>query len=274
VGVADCHLSLGESASESYGVQIPSAKGSLEQAINLDPDLPEAHASLSALFFDHDDMPGAEAEARRALELNPSLPDAHRTLWELAALREDREEMVKQMETAYRLDPARPHFIWLLGHAYLCTGREQEALEHWKKTEHLAPAFTYRGMMEYYLAKGDLEKASEFYTKAEKLDPTRPWIMWMHGYIAALEGNRDVALQAIRKIEDAKMGPIAFNFIAYVYHALGDLDAYFANMNKALPTHALVPLFLMHSPLLAKARTDPRYPELLEKLRKQLGLTK
>ena len=36
------------------------------------PDLPEAHASLSALFFDQDDMPGAEAEARTALELNPT----------------------------------------------------------------------------------------------------------------------------------------------------------------------------------------------------------
>jgi tetratricopeptide (TPR) repeat protein len=219
-------------------------------------------------------MSGAEAEARRALELNPSLPDAHRTMWELAAFREDREEMVRQMETAYRLDPARPHFIWLLGAAYLYTGREQEALEHWKKTEHLAPAFAYRGMMEYYLAKSDLEKASEFYTKAEKLDPTRPWIIWMGGVIAAMKGDRQKALLAIKKIEDAKMGPIAFNFIAYVYYALDDLDAYFANMNKALPTHGLVPLLLMHSPLLAKARTDPRYPELLEKLRKQLDLTK
>jgi adenylate cyclase len=274
VGVADCHLALGESALDSWGVSISSAKGSLERAINLDPDLPEAHASLSGLLFDQDDMPGAEAEARRALELNPSLPDAHRTMWELAALREDREEMVKQMETAYRLDPIRPHFVWLLGHAYLCTGREQEALEHWKKNEQLAPAQTYRGMIEYYLAKQEVEKAKEFYAKAEKLEPTSPWVIWMGGYIAAMEGDRERALLTIKKIEDAKMGPVAFNFIAYIYHALDDLDAYFANMNKALPIHALVPLTLMHSPLFAKARTDPRYPELLEKLRKQLGLTK
>jgi adenylate cyclase len=274
VGVADCHLSLGESGQEVFESQIANTKATLDRALVLDPDLPEAHASLSGLLFDQDDMPGAEAEARRALELNPSLPDAHRTMWELAALKEDREEMVKQMETAYRLDPIRPHFIWLLGFAYLCTGREEEALEHWKKTEHLAPASAYRGMIEYYLAKGDLEKASEFYTKAEKLDPTRPWVIWMGGVIAAMKGDREGALLTIKKIEDAKMGPVGFNFIAYVYHALDDLDAYFANMNKALPTHALVPLFLMHSPLLAKARTDPRYRELIEKLRKQMGLTK
>jgi tetratricopeptide (TPR) repeat protein len=128
--------------------------------------------------------------------------------------------------------------------------------------------------MEYYVTKGDLERASEFYAKAEKLEPTRPWLIWMDGVIAALKGDRERALLAIRKIKDAKMGPMGLNFIAYVYHALDDLDSYFANMNEALEIHALVPLMLMHSPLLAKARTDPRYPELLEKVRKQLGLTK
>jgi tetratricopeptide (TPR) repeat protein len=226
------------------------------------------------MFFDQDDVPGSEAEARRALELNPSLPDAHRAMWELAALRGDREGMVKQMEIAYRLDPVRPHFIWLLGEAYLYTGREQEALEHWKKTEQLAPASVYSGMTEYYIAKGDLEKAKEFHAKGEKLEPTRPRYIWLGGIIAAMEGDRQSALLAIKKIEDAKMGPVGFNFIGYIYHALGDLDSYFANMEKALEAHALVTLILMYSPLFAKARADPRYPELVEKIRKQCGLTK
>jgi hypothetical protein len=70
------------------------------------------------------------------------------------------------------------------------------------------------------------------------------------------------------------MGPIAVNYIAYIYHALGDFDSYFQNMNRLLDTHALIPLFLMHSPLLAKARADPRYTELVEKMRKKMGLTK
>jgi tetratricopeptide (TPR) repeat protein len=165
-------------------------------------------------------------------------------------------------------------FIWLLGLAYLYTGREQEAMEHWMKNEQLAPLFTYRGMIEYYLSKGDLEKTKEFYAKAEKLEPTNPRVIWMGGIIAAMEGDREKSLLAIKKIEDAKMGPIGFNFIGYVYHALGDLDSYFEYMNKALEIHALVTLTLMYSPLFAKARADPRYPELMEKVRRQTGLTK
>ena len=70
------------------------------------------------------------------------------------------------------------------------------------------------------------------------------------------------------------MSPVVFNFIAYVYHALGDLDSYFEYLNKALEGHAIIPSTMRYSPLFAKARADPRYLELVEKLRKQCGLTK
>ncbi|MGD0550922.1 MAG: adenylate/guanylate cyclase domain-containing protein [Candidatus Bathyarchaeia archaeon] len=274
VGVAECHQQLAVAGYEPFDVSLSIVKTSLERAINLDPNLPEAHASLSEMFFNVDDMPGMEAEARRALDLNPSLPEPYSMLSELAAMNGDPGEMARQNETAYRLDPIRPRFIYAVGSAYLWTGREEEALELWKKTEQIAPAGTYRGMTGYYLAKGDLEKAKEFNAKAEKLEPTNPRVTWLGGVIAALEGDRERALLAVRKIEDAKMGPIGFNYIGYVYHALGDLDSYFEYMNKALETHALTPSTMMYSPLFARARADPRYPEFVERLRKQNGLTK
>jgi len=96
----------------------------------------------------------------------------------------------------------------------------------------------------------------------------------MGGVIAALEGDREKALLAVKKIEDAKIGPLGFNYIGYIYHALGDLDLFFDYMNKATETHALIPSTLMYSRLLAKARADRRYLELIEKIRRQLGLTK
>jgi TolB-like protein len=274
VGVAECHDWLAIGAYEPPDVCLPIMKTSLERAITLDPNLPEAHASLSAMLFGQDDMMGAEAEARRALELNRSLPDTYWMLFELAAVKGDSEEMARHMGTAYRLDPIRPDFIWRAGLVYLWTGRAQEALEHWKKTEQLAPAYTYRGMIEYYLTKGDLEKAEEFYAKAEKLEPNNPRLTWMDGYIAAMEGDRERALLAIKKTENSNAGPICFNFVGFVYHALGDLDSFFECMNKAVEAHVLIASVTMYSPLFAKARADPRYRELVEKLRKQCGLTK
>ena len=274
VGEAECYQLLSDAGNESWDIAVTTERRLLERALNLDPNLPEAHASLAVMLFNEDDIVGSEAEARKALELNPSLPDAYWMLYELAAFKEEREEMVKQIESAYRLDPIRPDFIYRVGVAYFFTGREKEALEFWKKTEQLAPAFNYRGMTEYYLAKGDREKAKEFLAKLEKLDPTNPRVTWMGGVIAAMEGDREKALLAIKKIEDAKAGPVGFNFIAYVYYALGDFDSYFEWLNRAVDAHALVVSTVTYSPLFAKARTDPRHRELIERLWKQAGLTK
>ena len=274
VGQAECHQFLADKGSEPSDVSVATVRRLLERALKLDSNSPEVHSMLSNLFFSEDDVPGAEAEARRALELNPNLPDPYWNLSELAAVKGDPGEMVRQIEAAYRLDPVRPDFINRVGMAYFDSGREEEALEFWKKGELLAPAFAYRGMAEYYIAKRDLEKAKELLAKLEKLDPTNPRVTWMGGVIAAMEGDGERALLAVRKIEDAKMGPVGFNFIGFVYYALGDLDSFFGYLNRAVESHALVASAVMYSPVFAKARTDPRYRELVERLWKQSGLTK
>jgi TolB-like protein/cytochrome c-type biogenesis protein CcmH/NrfG len=273
-GVAQCHQYLANVGYEPMDVMLPAVKASLNRALELEPDLAEAHASLALLHFNEDDLPETEAEARRALELNPSLPQAYWMLYEVAGIKGEPEEMLRNMETAYRLDPIRPDYIFQLGYAYFSTGREQDALDHWRKTEHLDPAATYRNMTDYYLSKGDIAKASELHAKFEKLRPTHPWVTYMGGFIAAMAGDREKALQAIKKIEERNMGPIAYNYVAYVYHALGDMDRYFENMNRALEEHVLFANFVMYSPLLAKAREDPRYGELVERLRRMNGLAK
>ena len=108
VGVAECHQLLASFGYEPYDVSLSTVKSSLECAIDLDPDLPEAHAVFSEMFFNGDDMPGMEAEARRALELNPSLPQPYSMLSELAALNGDPGEMVRQMRQPTALTPSGP----------------------------------------------------------------------------------------------------------------------------------------------------------------------
>lgn len=274
VGVAEVHQALANVGYEPTDVSHPAVRDSLEHALELDPDLAEAHASLAILCLNEDDLPRAEAEARRALELNASLPEAYRLLSEVTGIKGMPDEMVSDSETAYRLDPIRPSYIGLLGLTYLDTRREEQALEHWKKTEHLAPAQTYRNMTVYYLSKGDIGRARELHSKFTKLQPSHPWVTVMDGIIGAFAGDRSTALSAIAKIEERKMGPVAYCYMAYVYHALGDMDRYFENLNRALETGVITPTVVMYSPLLAEAREDPRYGELIEKLRRQTGLAK
>ncbi|MDG6948181.1 MAG: tetratricopeptide repeat protein, partial [Nitrososphaerota archaeon] len=233
VGIAECHQFLVNTGYESFDISLPRVKASLEEALKLDPGLAEAHAALSEMYFNIDDSARAESEAREAVKLNPNLPDPYSVLSEIAGIRGEVEEAVKLIETAYRLDPFSPEYIWRVGDAYAWTGREQEALEHWAKTERLAPAEVFRSMTDHYLSKGDLAKAKELHSKFQRLQPTHPWVTYMGGFIAARAGDKEGALLAIKKLEEANMGPAVYNYVAYVYHALGDLDVYFDFMNRA-----------------------------------------
>jgi len=272
--VAHCHQLLALERYEPVEAMLPILEASVKRAIELDPDLAEVHDALAVLRYNEGDYSGAEAEARKAIELNPSLPDAYWTLGLLAAIKGEVEEATKMLETAYRLDPLRASFIGAVGGAYLYTGREQELLGHLRRTEELAPAETYQIMAEYHLTKGDIEKAREYHAKLAKLRPTDPWVAYTGGIIDAKAGEREKALAAIKKLEEAKMGPLGFNFMAQVFLALGDLDSYFECMDRAVEGPAIVGLYLMAFPVPPKTREDPRYRELVEKFRRLKGLAK
>jgi len=109
---------------------------------------------------------------------------------------------------------------------------------------------------------------------AEKLEPTNSWVAWMRGFIAAQTGNRKTALEAIRRIEENWSGALDLNGIGFINYALGDLDSYFTYLNRATDQHLLQYIYPMYCPLFAQARTDPRYRELMERLRRQTSLTK
>jgi adenylate cyclase len=269
-GLATCQVFLVMDGYEAYERGAPKAELSAKKALGLNPELAEAHATLATVDFLEDNVRSGEAEARRAIELNPSLPDAYDTLCDMILLRGDIDEGIRAIEAAYRLDPVVPRIVGRLGRFYFYLGREDDAMRHWEKTVQLAPADTYRSMTEYYLSKGNLEKAKEFYSKALKLEPTNRWCVWMKGFMAALAGDRSGALGVIKEIEGGWVGATNLNDIAFIYYALGDLDSYFAYVDRATDQHTLRYAQVMYSPLFAKARNDPRYQALLSKFRRMI----
>ena len=268
VGVGECIWGLVNDGYESYEKSTPKAELSVMKALHLDPDLAEAHAILAYIGFLEDNVRQGEEEAKRAIKLNPSLADAYWALANVAFLKQDTIEGMTALETCYGLDPIKPQVLEWMGLFYFYLGREDDALRHWEKTARLAPAATCRAMTEYYIHKGEVEKAREQFSKAEMLEPTNNWVRWMRGFIAALQGNKEGALRAIKEIEEKWMGASNLNDIAFVHYALGDLDSYFTYIDKATEQHVMRYRYVIYNPLFAKTREDPRYQALMDKLRK------
>jgi len=85
---------------------LPQAKEAALKALELDPDLAEAHSSLGQILFYWDyDWAGAEREHKRAIELNPKYPTAHQWYAELLSAAGRHDEAIKEISNALELDP-------------------------------------------------------------------------------------------------------------------------------------------------------------------------
>ncbi len=263
--MARAYKQLGEEGLISWSEAIVQGKAAAERARRINPNLAEAHAILAELSFMADDpIEVLEKEARKALELNPNLAEAHDILGEVAGIKGDLESFVRQIEEAYQLDPLSPLTIRYLGRAYFYAGRQQEALEHWKRNLNLDPITSYHGMADYYIAKGNLERADAMVKEMERIGPTTRVTYLERGYVAALQGDKATAMEMIAKLDAThEKGWVTFPYAGYIYQALGDLDKFFEYMFAAVKTHTLPVTSLLFSPLFAGVRKDTRFDQVI-----------
>jgi adenylate cyclase len=269
VGLADTLQWLASEGAIEYLPALHRAREELTRAIAENDALAEAHSSLGGLLLTDDDYVGTERESRRAIELNPSLSDPYRWLAQLEAGAGRMDEAIRMLETAQQIDPADVNVVSFLGHAYLYAGREREALAHWERTQATAPYRTNAHLTEYFLGKGDLDRASETVRELVRLRPDNGWTEMYSAILAARRGDTALARQITERLERrSRAGELTGFFAGFARYALGDQDEFVASMQQALELRALPLLELLYSPLLTAARDDPRIQEIL---RRQLG---
>ena len=125
-GVADCssYIYLYFDATEA---NLEEAEISSRKAVELDPDLAEAHVSRALAVSLSEDYAEAEREFEKAIELNPNLYEAYyfyaRTLYSQGKL----AEAVEQFAKAFEVNPEEYQAPYFMAQALKSIGREEEA---------------------------------------------------------------------------------------------------------------------------------------------------
>jgi adenylate cyclase len=264
-GMARCYIELAGGGFIPWAEGIERGKAAARKAISVGSDFADAHSLLAELSFMADDpVQEQEREVRRAMELNPNLADAYGVLGQIDALKGRVNDWVAHSEIAYQLDPLSPVAIRRLGAVYFYVGRTHDALEHWKKTIHLDPLNSYRWMADYYISKGELERAAEMVKEMQRIGPTNEYTYLNRGYLAALNGDRETAMEMISKLDAThEQGWARASSAGYVYFGLGDVDKFFEYMRQASKDHTLPAVNLIYSPLFTELRKDPRFKDLM-----------
>ena len=191
VGVADANLVMAVASGRRFPEARIRAREAAKQALDIDPRLGEAHATLGLVrgIFDLD-WHGSETELLRAIALNPGYATAHQWYGGILSWVFERfDEGIEELELARQLDPLSPVIHSDIGMALLNQGRLQQAPGKFHDALAIDPSF-WRGHYGLAVAawlRGDREGCGEHFREAWRLgawgtspehDPARSGGRW------------------------------------------------------------------------------------------------
>jgi TolB-like protein/Tfp pilus assembly protein PilF len=271
-GLADSYFSLARnSAVLSPKEAGAKARQAAEKAVELDPSLAEAHASLAIVLLMFDwDFAGAEREFRRAIDHNPSYVYAHQWYAELLAFTGRNEESILQNRQAVELDPFGPIPRINLGLSYGMAGRYADADQELRKVLDMEPGYPIAryGHAQLLIRENKFDEAITEMEYAVHAIPESSYYRGYLGYALAKAGRTEEARKILGDlIEEAKTKYVSWLGIANIYSGLGEKDHAFAALELAYQqgdTH--INEIRVRTDFVSYWKNDPRFADLLKKV--------
>lgn len=217
------------------------AEAALRKALALDDSLPEAHALMGVFRGMDYDWASAEQHFRRALSLQPTSPRTREWFVQFLLMTGRREEALAEAERALALNPMSPSTIAELARALAANDRCEEALARLETIKDLdppllrVPAIAER----CYAQQGHWADAIATLQPQAESDSTGSTLALL-GYMRGRAGQREEALSIQARLLDSwRRGLVGAMTLAYVPAALGDRDAAFAWLDRALEDGSL-----------------------------------
>ena len=272
-GLADCYNQLGTNI---IGARSPAevrklAAASARRALEIDPDLAEAHASLAYCDLYDWNWGAAEKGFLRAIKANPNYAPAHLWFAHYLTARRQFERALQEVRLASDLDPLSPviqtQVGWLMGFA----GHHAEAIQQFRKVLGDNPTYQWAlwQLGHNQIAMHDYAAAIETLEKAAALSNRAPSALGTLGYGYGLAGRRGDALRILKELTAlSHQRYVSPKSIADVYEGLGDRDKAFEWFERCYQEHANAMIWLDVASEYDVLRSDPRFQDL----RRRVGL--
>lgn len=268
-GMADAYNILGYYSILSPSETYPLAKNADLKALEINPELSEAEASLgyATLFYDRD-WEGANQHFKRSIELNPGYAPAHQWYaWYLLVMERFDEALVSFQE-AMLLDPLALIINDHLSYGYMLTGQMEEARKQIERTRMLDPNYPLAlwRLGEWHLLEGNLQQAVEAYSKAEVLRDGRYTLGYL-GLCYAMMGRENDARHTLTRMDEYEterfISPLDK---ALVYAGLGENDNAFSFIDQARKIRVSDMVRFKLLPWPDNIKSDSRFAETVKAL--------
>ena len=270
-GLADCWQGLawyGYAPSKDAFLR---SKAAATKALELNGSMAEAQTTLAFVSASYDfDWQAAEDGYQRAIALNPNYANAHHWYADLLSAMGRHEQAIAESQRARELDPLSPIINAWLGWRYQFARRYDQAIVEYRKALDLDPNFApaYLVLGQAYEQKKMLKEATAELEQAVNLSGGGGVYLASLAHAYGVAGRRSEALQLIRKLEGLAAGEhVSAYDMALAFVGVDDKDQAFFWLDKAVSDHAGRLMFLNVEPRFDSVRSDPRYADLVRRLR-------
>jgi serine/threonine protein kinase/Tfp pilus assembly protein PilF len=253
----------------------PKAKVTALTALQLDPDLGEAHTALAAPLWLYDwRWIEAQKALKRSLQLNPHYPTTSHWYGEYLMTMGCHEEAIVMLKKGRELDPLSLIINAAIGWACYMARRYDEAIEQLERTAELDPNFptTYWMLGLVYRKTGRYDLAITTGEKGVKFSGGSSLMSAALAHTYGKCGKTKEARQLLCDLTElAKYKYVTPHFLAGIHIGLGENDKAIEYLEKSYREHSHWLVYLHIDPSMDDLRNDPRFQDLLRRVELPLG---
>jgi len=271
VGIADAYTDLVIQSYVAGAEGLPKVKAAALKALQIDPNLAEAHNSLGVVAWAYDwDWTKADEEFQKAADLNPDSVATHedRAFFLMTMLRFD--ESIAEGKRAVELNPASASLNTGLGYFHFAARRYNDSAGWLKKAIDLDPDYTFpRAVLAAdYALSGQSSRALAECASLSEVAPSSkdPFVSAIAAYASAVSSNRTEAQAILTRLKSLPSQRYVDPYeIAIVYSGLGENDAVIEWLERTYREHSISVVFFSSDPFFLKLHSDARFQDLIRK---------
>jgi len=269
-GLGDAYLMLGVYSSLRPDESFPVGKMYAEKALQLDPSLAEAYATLIDIHIHYDwDADAAEKYFQKAIESNPEYANAYHWHSEVFDMRHQFDKAIEESRTALSHDPYNLTINMQLGKNLIYAGQYQLAVDQLQKTISFdsTNAIVHYNIGLAYIGLNQLNKALYHFQKATDLGEGNTRILAALGFIKAALGKKEEAKHVYDDLfQQAKNTYVPSYDLATISLGLGNDDLAIRYLEEAYNNHEPWMPFIDMNPLFKTLKDNPQFQALVGKI--------
>ncbi|HEV2195023.1 MAG TPA: tetratricopeptide repeat protein [Candidatus Acidoferrum sp.] len=248
----------------------PKAREAAKRALELDPDLAEAHAVLGNVAFSYDwNFELAEREFQRAIALAPNDPIPHIWYGHFCIVRNRLPQALEENSHTLELDPVSPLFNTVRAEIEYNSRNYDAAIAQARRSIEQYPTYplAYIWLGSAYREKKMYAEALEQFSKGRQLTGDRPVMIGLYGHALALSGDTAGARNALADLEHlAHSRYVSPLYFAMIHLGLGENNQALDWLDRAYRERTDRLVYLGAEPMADPLRSNPRFTQLLHKI--------